>query len=231
MAAMELWFLAEQLFFFSLLPSPLFLEMAEIITPSPSPHTHSSFSPTPPPSRTPFSCCVLTKKVRDCSVFPRQTQAVWTSSRKTDGAIFTVWLHPPNAHRDTRTRCCNMVMGMTQRRPRLAVVCFTLTMLCWPGASQQWSTSEDAPFTDNSLLPWRGHRVWQMREISLDHSESRLFIHTLLLLLLVGPLSILNQDCFQRRASLKVHTKVFIHYTVCPHIKRDLNRADQSIFT
>lgn len=112
--------------------------MAEIINPPPHPkNTHTLLIllllslPLLLPSL--LSCCVLTKKVRDCSVLLRQTQAVWTFSRR-QTRLYLQSDFTLNAHTHTETHAHAAVTWsvMTLRRPHLGIVCFTLTMFCWP---------------------------------------------------------------------------------------------------
>lgn len=160
---MELWFLAEQLllffsklfYFFFLNPRSLFLEMAEIINP-PTPFTHTLILHSPPPFYpllpACLSCCILTKKVRDFSVFPCQTQAVWTLSWRqkrlylqSDLTLNASTQTPTHtrAHRHTHTQSFNMVRDDAGTTAPLRCQ-FHSDHVAAGRASHQWSVSVDA---------------------------------------------------------------------------------------
>ena len=215
MAAMELWFLAE-LLFFSLLPSPLFLEMAEIIKPPPlHPHTltyaHSSFSSSSSSSPSSSLLLCFDQKSQRLQRFSLSDTGCLDAELNTDKAIFAVWLHPERT--ETHAHAAVTWSEMTQRRPHLAVVHFTLTMPCWRSLTAavnlrrcSHSRQSAACYPEEVTESDRG------RFQSIIASPKHL-IHTELLQ--GDPSSVLNQDCIRWGDNLKEHNIliIYIRYT------------------
>lgn len=137
--------------------------MAEIINP-PTPFTHTLILHSPPPFSpllpACLSCCILTKKVRDFSVFPCQTQAVWTLSWRqkrlylqSDLTLNASTQTPTHTHvhTDTHTDTCtqthtqsfNMVRDDAGTTAPLRCQ-FHSDHVAAGQASDQWSASVDA---------------------------------------------------------------------------------------